>query len=149
MEQGTKIQYHIYLYITYMLYIGLLSKITLMACKVDPTNQWKKVKIKDLRNIQYFFFLLLFICAFFLNETIMVTIRMFQVLRTQYNNNNIGLVPKICTSQFFLHFKSVPCVQGDFIVQFLDLCEKELSQPVDQVEPARLESLLGNQSFIS
>jgi len=32
--------------------------------------------------------------------------------------------------------------QGDFIVQFLDLCEKELSQPVDQVEPARLESLL-------
>ena len=81
MEQGTKIQiyikYHIYLYITYMLYIGLLSKITLMACKVDPANQWKKVKIKDLRNIQYFFFLLLFICAFFLNETIMVTIRMF------------------------------------------------------------------------
>ena len=32
--------------------------------------------------------------------------------------------------------------QGDFIVQFLDLCEKELSQSVDQVEPARLESLL-------
>ena len=32
--------------------------------------------------------------------------------------------------------------KGDFIVQFLDLCEKELSQPVDQVEPARLESLL-------
>jgi len=32
--------------------------------------------------------------------------------------------------------------QGDFVVQFLDLCEKELSQPVDQVEPARLESLL-------
>lgn len=32
--------------------------------------------------------------------------------------------------------------QGDFMVQFLDLCEKELAQPVDQVEPARLESLL-------
>lgn len=32
--------------------------------------------------------------------------------------------------------------QGDFLVQFLDLCEKELSQPVDQVEPARLDSLL-------
>jgi len=32
--------------------------------------------------------------------------------------------------------------QGDFVVQFLDLCEKELSQPVDQVEPDRLESLL-------
>jgi len=32
--------------------------------------------------------------------------------------------------------------QGDFIVQFLDLCERELSQPVDHVEPARLESLL-------
>jgi len=32
--------------------------------------------------------------------------------------------------------------QGDFINQFLDLCETELSQPVDCVEPARLESLL-------
>ena len=32
--------------------------------------------------------------------------------------------------------------QGDFINQFLDLCEPELSQSVDDVEPARLESLL-------
>ena len=32
--------------------------------------------------------------------------------------------------------------QGDFICQFLDLCDSELSQPVDCVEPARLESLL-------
>lgn len=32
--------------------------------------------------------------------------------------------------------------QGDFIVQFMDLCEKELLQNVNQVEPARLESLL-------
>ena len=32
--------------------------------------------------------------------------------------------------------------QGDFICQFLDLCELELSQPVDCVEPARLEILL-------
>jgi len=32
--------------------------------------------------------------------------------------------------------------QGDFITQFLDLCEPELSQNVNQVEPARLESLL-------
>jgi len=32
--------------------------------------------------------------------------------------------------------------QGDFITQFLDLCEPELAQNVNQVEPARLESLL-------
>ena len=34
--------------------------------------------------------------------------------------------------------------QGDFICQFPDLCESELSQsqPVDCVEPTRLESLL-------
>ncbi len=32
--------------------------------------------------------------------------------------------------------------QGDFIVQFLDLCEQELAQNVNKVEPARLESLL-------
>jgi hypothetical protein len=29
------------------------------------------------------------------------------------------------------------------MVQFMVLCEKELSQLVDQVEPARLDSLLG------
>merc|ERR1719318_401003 len=44
------------------------------------------------------------------------------------------------------HLKSVKkyflIEQGDFIVQFLDLCDSELSQPVDCVEPARLESLL-------
>jgi len=44
------------------------------------------------------------------------------------------------------HLKSVKkyflMEQGDFICQFLDLCESELSQPVDCVEPARLESLL-------
>jgi len=44
------------------------------------------------------------------------------------------------------HLKSVKkyflMEQGDFINQFLDLCEGELSQPVDCVEPARLESLL-------
>ena len=32
--------------------------------------------------------------------------------------------------------------QGDFIVQFMDLCESELLQNVNNVEPARLESLL-------
>ena len=32
--------------------------------------------------------------------------------------------------------------QGDFIVQFLDLCESELLQSVNCVEPSRLESLL-------
>jgi len=32
--------------------------------------------------------------------------------------------------------------QGDFICQFLDLGESQLNQPVDCVEPARLESLL-------
>jgi gamma-tubulin complex component 2 len=32
--------------------------------------------------------------------------------------------------------------QGDFIVQFMDLCESELLQNVNSVEPARLESLL-------
>ncbi len=32
--------------------------------------------------------------------------------------------------------------QGDFIVQFMDLCETELLQNVNNVEPARLESLL-------
>lgn len=32
--------------------------------------------------------------------------------------------------------------QGDFIVQFMDLCEAELLQNVNAVEPARLESLL-------
>ncbi len=32
--------------------------------------------------------------------------------------------------------------QGDFYVQFLDLCEQELLQNVNKVEPARLESLL-------
>ena len=32
--------------------------------------------------------------------------------------------------------------QGDFIVQFLDLCESELQQNVNDVEPRRLESLL-------
>jgi hypothetical protein len=31
------------------------------------------------------------------------------------------------------------------MVQFMDLCEKELSQLVDQVEPARLDSLLGKK----
>ena len=44
------------------------------------------------------------------------------------------------------HLKSVKkyflMEQGDFINQFLDLCEPELSQAVDGVEPARLESLL-------
>ena len=39
------------------------------------------------------------------------------------------------------HLKSVKkyflIEQGDFIVQFLDLCDSELSQPVDCVEPAR------------
>jgi len=44
------------------------------------------------------------------------------------------------------HLKSVKkyflMEQGDFINQFLDLCEHELSQAVDCVEPARLESLL-------
>jgi len=44
------------------------------------------------------------------------------------------------------HLKSVKkyflMEQGDFINQYLDLCESELSQPVDCVEPARLESLL-------
>jgi hypothetical protein len=35
--------------------------------------------------------------------------------------------------------------QGDLMVQFTDLCEKELSQLVDQVEPARLDSLLGKK----
>ncbi|KAF4520783.1 hypothetical protein B566_EDAN011435 [Ephemera danica] len=33
--------------------------------------------------------------------------------------------------------------QGDFISQFMDACEKELSKPVSKVEPSRLESLLG------
>lgn len=32
--------------------------------------------------------------------------------------------------------------QGDFIVQFMDLCGEELCQSVDLVEPTRLESLL-------
>ena len=32
--------------------------------------------------------------------------------------------------------------QGDFIVQFMDLCETELLQNVNFVEPARLSSLL-------
>lgn len=32
--------------------------------------------------------------------------------------------------------------QGDFIVQFMDLCEAELLQSVNCVEPTRLESLL-------
>ncbi|QQP53566.1 Gamma-tubulin complex component [Caligus rogercresseyi] len=44
------------------------------------------------------------------------------------------------------HLKSVKHYflldQGDFIVQFMDLCEAELLQNVNQVEPARLESLL-------
>ena len=44
------------------------------------------------------------------------------------------------------HLKSVKkyflMEQGDFINQFLDLCEPELSQAVDEVEPARLESLV-------
>ena len=42
------------------------------------------------------------------------------------------------------HLKSVKkyflIEQGDFIVQFLDLCDSELSQPVDCVEPARFEN---------
>ena len=33
--------------------------------------------------------------------------------------------------------------QGDFIVQFMDLCGDELCQSVDMVEHTRLESLLG------
>ena len=44
------------------------------------------------------------------------------------------------------HLKSVKHYflldQGDFIVQFMDLCESELLQSVNRVEPARLESLL-------
>ena len=43
------------------------------------------------------------------------------------------------------HLKSVKkyflIEQGDFIVQFLDLCDSELSQPVDCVEPARYHLL--------
>jgi hypothetical protein len=31
------------------------------------------------------------------------------------------------------------------MVQFMDLCEKKLSQLVDQVEPAGLDSLLGKK----
>ena len=57
-----------------MLYVGLLSKITSMACKVNSTNQWKKVQIKDFEKYSIFCFSFL---NFFLNETIMVTIRMF------------------------------------------------------------------------
>jgi hypothetical protein len=34
------------------------------------------------------------------------------------------------------------------MVQFMDLCEKELSQLVDQLEPARLDSLLGRKKLI-
>merc|ERR1719468_277170 len=44
------------------------------------------------------------------------------------------------------HLKSVKHYflldQGDFIVQFMDLCGDELCQSVDLVEPTRLESLL-------
>ena len=44
------------------------------------------------------------------------------------------------------HLKSVKkyflMEQGEFICQFLNLCESELSQPVDCAEPARLESFL-------
>ena len=44
------------------------------------------------------------------------------------------------------HLKSVKkyflIEQGDFIVQFLDLCDSELSQPVDCVEPARYQLLI-------
>ena len=44
------------------------------------------------------------------------------------------------------HLKSVKkyflMEQGDFNNQFRDLCEPKLSQSVDDVEPARLESLL-------
>merc|ERR1712179_716623 len=44
------------------------------------------------------------------------------------------------------HLKSVKHYflldQGDFIVQFMDLCGEELCQSVDLVEPTRLESLL-------
>ena len=44
------------------------------------------------------------------------------------------------------HLKSVKHYflldQGDFIVQFMDLCGDELCQSVDLVDPTRLESLL-------
>lgn len=33
--------------------------------------------------------------------------------------------------------------QGDFIVQFLDLTESELNKQIDDLNPVRLESLLG------
>lgn len=32
--------------------------------------------------------------------------------------------------------------QGDFIVQFMEYCEKELSKNLKDIEPTRLESLL-------
>lgn len=44
------------------------------------------------------------------------------------------------------HLKSVKkyflMEQGDFLCQLLDLCEAELNQPVDCVEPARYYSVL-------
>merc|ERR1719195_1499697 len=44
------------------------------------------------------------------------------------------------------HLKSVKHYflldQGDFVVQFLDVCGDELAQPVNDVEPTRLESLV-------
>ena len=53
---------------------------------------------------------------------------------------------------YFINFSSSPpprCVkhyflldQGDFIVQFMDSCEAELSKNIDDIVPTRLESLL-------
>ena len=34
--------------------------------------------------------------------------------------------------------------QGDFIVQFMDLCEPELEKNISDILPTKLENLLGN-----
>jgi len=49
---------------------------------------------------------------------------------------NFFLLPPRSVKHYFL------LDQGDFIVQFMDSCEAELSKNIDDIVPTRLESLL-------
>ena len=68
-------------------------------------------------------------------------------LEKAYTNASKNLLHLLVADNDLIgHLKSVKHYflldQGDFVVQFLDVCEDELAQPVNDVEPTRLESLV-------
>ena len=68
-------------------------------------------------------------------------------LEKAYTNASKNLLHLLVADNDLIgHLKSVKHYflldQGDFVVQFLDVCGDELAQPVNDVEPTRLESLV-------